>query len=74
MRIICLALVVTLAVTSLLTMFPSLFQDESDAYTFTLEDLVAMGLIELDAEGNIVSMDESLFVQENENHEGHDHE
>lgn len=70
-RIVCMALVIALVVTSLLTMFPSLFQDNS-SYTLTLEDLVAMGLIELDEDGNIIAVDESLLIEED--HEGHDHE
>lgn len=73
-RIICLVLVVALAVTSLLAMFPSLFQDNSESYTLTVDDLVEMGLIELDENGNIVSIDESILVTDGEDHEGHDHE
>ncbi len=57
-RIVCLVLVFALLVTSLLTMFPSLFQNNTT--TYTIDDLVAMGLIELDEDGNIVYMDESL--------------
>lgn len=73
-RIICMVLVVALAVTSLLAMFPSLFQDNSESYTLTVDDLVEMGLIELDENGNIVSIDESILVTDGEDHEGHDHE
>ena len=72
-RIVCLVLVVALAVTSLLAMFPTLFQDNSSSYTLTIEDLVEMGLIEVDENGNIISIDESLTT-ETEDHEGHDHE
>ncbi len=72
-RIVCLVLVIALAVTSLLTMFPTLFQDHTDAYTLTIDDLVAMGLIELDEEGNIVYVDDSL-ITESDDHEGHDHD
>lgn len=60
-RIVCLVLVFALLVTSLLTMFPSLFQNNTT--TYTIEDLVAMGLIELDEDGNIVYMDESLMSE-----------
>ncbi len=73
-RIICMVLVVALAVTSLLAMFPSLFQDNNESYTLTVDDLVEMGLIELDENGNIVSIDESILVTDGEDHEGHDHE
>lgn len=72
-RIVCLVLVVAMAVTSLLAMFPTLFQDNSGSYTLTIEDLVEMGLIEVDENGNIISIDESLTT-ETEDHEGHDHE
>ncbi len=71
-RIVCMTLVVALAVTSLLTMFPSLFQDDT-AQTYTIEDLVAMGLIEIDEEGNIVFTDDSMF-EVTESGEEHDHE
>lgn len=61
-RIVCMVLVVALAVTSLLAMFPTLFQDQSEAYT--IEDLVEMGLIEIDENGNIVFVDEALMTTE----------
>ena len=61
-RIVCMVLVVALAVTSLLAMFPTLFQDQSEAYT--IEDLVEMGLIEIDENGNIVFVDETLMTTE----------
>lgn len=69
-RIVCLVLVVALAVTSLLAMFPTLFQDQS-APAYTIDDLIAMGLIEIDEDGNIIFTDEALG---DESHEGHDHE
>lgn len=72
-RIVCLTLVVALAVTSLLTVFPTLFQDNTGGTTFTIEELAEMGLIELDEEGNIISFDESLFA-DTDDHEGHDHD
>lgn len=68
-RIVCMVLVVALAVTSLLAMFPTLFQDNSSG-TYTIEDLMAMGLIEIDEDGNIVFVDEALTTGE----EAHDHE
>ena len=61
-RIVCMVLVVALAVTSLLAMFPTLFQDQSEAYT--IEDLVEMGLIEIDENGNIVFVDDALMTTE----------
>lgn len=69
-RIICLVLVVALLVTSLLAMFPTLFQS-SESQGYTIEDLLEMGLIEMDEAGNIYFVDEAL---ETERHEGHDHE
>lgn len=74
-RITCLVLVIALVVTSLLTMFPSLFQDNSGYTTYTIEDLVAMGLIELDEDGNIIFVDDALTGESDEHdHEGHDHD
>lgn len=70
-RIVCMALVVALAVTSLLAMFPTLFQDHTDN-TYTIDELIAMGIVDLDEEGNIVFTDSALGAEEN--HEGHDHE
>lgn len=69
-RIVCLALVVALAVTSLLAMFPYLFQDTSRSYT--IDELVEMGIVELDEEGNIIFVDEALTGTDD--HEGHDHD
>lgn len=68
-RIVCMVLVVALAVTSLLAMFPTLFQDHTDN-SYTIEELMAMGIIELDEEGNIVFVDDSLTTTDD--HEGHD--
>ena len=69
-RIICFVLVIALAVTSLLTMFPTLFQDHST--TYTIDELVEMGLVELDEEGNIIFIDEALTG--GDDHAGHDHD
>ena len=70
-RIVCMVLVVALAVTSLLAMFPTLFQDHTDN-SYTIEELMAMGIVEMDEEGNYVFVDGVLGGEEN--HEGHDHE
>ncbi len=71
-RIVCMVLVVALLVTSLLAMFPSLFQDDTPQ-TYTIEDLIAMGLIEIDEDGNIVFKDNSMF-EVTESGEEQDHE
>ncbi len=70
-RIVCMVLVVALAVTSLLAMFPTLFEDNSA--TYTLEDLIEAGLVELDEDGNYVFVDGALESAE-EDHTGHDHD
>lgn len=70
-RIVCMVLVVALAVTSLLAMFPTLFQDHTDN-TYTIDELVQMGIVELDEEGNITFVDGALTTEED--HEGHDHD
>ena len=67
-------------VTSLLTMFPTLFQDNSGYTTYTIDDLIEMGLVELDDEGNIIFVDGALTEGSAEDdhaghdHDGHDHE
>ena len=71
-RIVCMALVIALAVTSLLAMFPTLFQDNT-SNGYTVEELLAAGIIELDEEGNYVFVDSALEVVE-EDHTGHDHD
>ncbi len=70
-RIVCMVLVVALAVTSLLAMFPTLFQDHTDN-SYTIEELMAMGIVELDEEGNLVFVDGVLGTDGSE--ESHDHE
>lgn len=70
-RIVCMVLVVALAVTSLLAMFPTLFQDHTDN-SYTIEELMAMGIVELDEDGNLVFVDGVLDGEED--HTGHDHE
>lgn len=70
-RIVCMVLVVALAVTSLLAMFPTLFQDNTAAYT--IEDLIEAGLVEVDENGNYVFVDAALETVE-EDHTDHDHD
>lgn len=70
-RIVCMVLVVALAVTSLLAMFPTLFQDNTA--TYTIEDLIEAGLVEVDENGNYVFVDAALETVE-EDHTGHDHD
>ena len=71
-RIVCMVLVIALAVTSLLAMFPTLFENHTDN-SYTIEELIQMGLVELDEEGNLVFVD-GVFGGEEEDHTGHDHE
>lgn len=71
-RIVCMVLVIALAVTSLLAMFPTLFENHTDN-SYTIEELIQMGLVELDEEGNLVFVD-GVFDGESEDHTGHDHE
>ena len=71
-RIVCMVLVIALAVTSLLAMFPTLFQDQaSDGYT--IEELIEAGIVELDENGNLVFVEGALEGTE-EDHTGHDHD
>lgn len=69
-RIICLVLVAALAVTSLLTVFPSLFQQD-DGYS--MQELIDAGVVYLGEDGNYYVSEEYLAI-EIEDHEGHDHE
>lgn len=71
-RIVCMVLVIALAVTSLLAMFPTLFENHTDN-SYTIEELIQMGLVELDEEGNLVFVD-GVFDGEAEDQTGHDHE
>lgn len=70
-RIVCMVLVVALLVTSLLTMFPSLFQQEQG---YSMEDLVNAGIVYQGEDGNYYFTEEYLNTVETEDHEGHDHE
>lgn len=48
-RIVCMVLVVALAVTSLLTMFPTLFQQEP---SYSMQDLIDAGVVYQGEDGN----------------------
>lgn len=67
-RIVCLVLVVALAVTSLLAMFPYLFQRNE---SYSVEDLLAAGVIYLGEDGKYYFTDEYLHAIEDTEH---DHE
>lgn len=76
-RITCLVLAVALIVTSVVAIFSSFFQDNSGYTTYTIDDLVAMGLIEVDEEGNITFVDGALTGETDDHdhdHEDHDHD
>ena len=73
-RIVCIALVVALVVTSLLTMFPSLFQQQDGYSDADLQAMLDAGMIYLAEDGNYYFTDEFLTMMETEDHEGHDHE
>lgn len=74
-RITCLVLAVALIVTSVVAIFSSFFQDNSGYTTYTIDDLVAMGYIEVDEEGNIIWLDSALTGEtDDHDHEGHDHD
>ena len=70
-RIVCMVLVVALAVTSLLTMFPTLFQKDEG---YTIEELLEAGIVYQGEDGNYYFSEEYLNTTETEDHEGHDHE
>ena len=82
-RIICLVLVVALVVTSLLTMFPSLFQTVDPE----LQAMIDAGYVYLAEDGNYYYTDEYIDMltaaletaevdtaEAEESHEGHNHE
>lgn len=59
-RIVCMVLVVALAVTSLLTVFPTLFQQEQ---SYSIQDLVDAGIVYLGDDGNYYFTDEYLSTE-----------
>lgn len=82
-RIICIVLVVALTVTSLLTMFPSLFQTVDPE----LQAMIDSGYVYLAEDGNyyytdeymemlsaLLSETEATVTESGDSHEGHDHE
>jgi len=71
-RIVCMVLVVALIVTSILAMFPTLFDNHSDE--MTLDEMVEAGILYIGEDGNYYVSDEYLTVEEHDDHEGHDHE
>lgn len=68
-RIVCMVLVVALAVTSLLAMFPSLFQQDEG---YSIEELLEAGIIYQGEDGNYYFSEEFLSVTEGT--QTHDHE
>lgn len=71
-RVVCMVLVVALIVTSLLTVFPSLFDDHSNEYS--LEEMIAAGIVYQGEDGNYYFAEEYLAEEGEEDHTGHDHE
>lgn len=71
-RIVCIALVVVMAVTSLLAMLPSLFQTTDPE----LQAMIDAGYLYVGEDGTIYATEEyiELLTQSTEDHEGHDHE
>lgn len=69
-RIVCMALVVALAVTSLLTMFPTLFQQEQ---SYSMQELIDAGVVYLGEDGNYY-FTEAYLNTETEDTEEHNHE
>lgn len=69
-RIVCFVLVIALAVTSLLTMFPTLFQQDQG---YSIEDLLEAGIVYLGEDGNYYFTEEYLTTV-TEDHEGYDYE
>lgn len=59
-RIVCMVLVVALAVTSLLTVFPTLFQQEP---SYSIQDLIDAGIVYLGDDGNYYFTDEYLSME-----------
>lgn len=76
-RVICLALVVVLAVTSLLAVLPAFLGNNDAEYQAQLLAMLDAGMIYLADDGNYYYTDEyiSMFSDlTTEDHEGHDHE
>lgn len=73
-RIVCMVLVVALVVTSILAMFPYLFDSHNHAEEYTLEDLVEAGIMYIGEDGNYYMSEEYITEESTDIHEGHDHE
>lgn len=71
-RIICIALVVVMAVTSLLAMFPALLQGNDDTVVYTMDDLIAMGWVQVDEDGNYIFVGDGTVTPETD--DGHNHD
>ena len=67
-RVICLILVVALAVTSLLAVFPTLFQQDEG---YSIQELIDAGIVYMGEDGNYYFNDEFIV---NENQEAQDNE
>lgn len=62
-RIVCMVLVVALAVTSLLTVFPTLFQQDEG---YSIQELVDAGIVYLGEDGNYYFSEEYLSIESEE--------
>ena len=71
-RIVCMVLVVALIVTSLLAVFPSLFDDHSNE--ISLEEMIEAGIVYQGEDGNYYFAEEYLATEGEEDHTGHDHD
>lgn len=74
-RIVCMVLVVALAVTSLLAMFPSLFQQDEGISQADLQAMIDAGLVYLGEDGYYYLSEDAFTVTEsNTETDTHDHE
>ena len=71
-RFVCMVLVVALVVTSLLAVFPSLFDDHSNE--ISLEEMIEAGIVYQGEDGNYYFAEEYLATEGEEDHTGHDHD
>ena len=70
-RIVCISLAVVLAVTSLLAMFPALFQNNDSDLQAMIDD----GYLYVGEDGNIYATEKYIeMMTQTEDHEGHDHD
>jgi len=70
-RIVCMVLVIALVVTSLLAVFPTLFQQDSG---YSIQEMIDAGIVYQGEDGNYYFTEEYLNTMTEEDHEGHDHE